>query len=303
MKLTQLRDVAAIAEYGSLRAAARHLGLAQPALTRSVHELEHELGAALFERRARGVVPTAAGEAFVRRARAILADVGRARDEVAQSLGAGGGSVVVGLSVAAHLAMLPRALGRFRARYPDTRLHLVEGFYPALEGELKDGEMDFWVGPEPERAPSADLVVERLLDNTRVVIGRAGHPLAAATSLAELTQAEWVTTSITHRAAEELGTLFAEHGLPAPRLGMQTHSALSIFMAILCSDALGMLPVQVAEYATGTGLLVRVPVREVLPAPAIVMVRRAGLTLTPAAQWFADCCIAAAHSAVAAPPA
>ena len=301
MKLTQLRDITAIAEHGSLRAAARHLGLAQPALTRSVHDLEHELGAALFERRARGVVPTPVGAAFVARARAILADVERARSEVEEIGGAGTGNVVVGLSVAAHLALLPRAIRRFRTRYPTARLSLVEGFFPALEGELREGEMDFWVGPEPERAPSSDLVVERLLDNTRVVIGRAGHPLAGATSLAELTEAEWVTTSITHRAAEELGTLFATHGLPTPRLGMQTRSALSIFMAILCSDALGMLPVQVAEFATGTGLLVRVPVRETLPAPTIVMVRRAGLTLTPAAQWFCDCCMAAAQTAITVP--
>ncbi|MGA9009437.1 MAG: LysR family transcriptional regulator, partial [Xanthobacteraceae bacterium] len=58
MKLNQFRDVVAIAERGSLRAAARYLQLAQPALTRSVQELERELGAPLFERRARGMVLT-----------------------------------------------------------------------------------------------------------------------------------------------------------------------------------------------------------------------------------------------------
>src|ERR1041384_4427354 len=69
MKFNQLRDVVAIAERGSLCAAARHLALAQPALTRSVHELERELGVPLFERRARGMILTPMGEAFVRRAR------------------------------------------------------------------------------------------------------------------------------------------------------------------------------------------------------------------------------------------
>ncbi|MGB6964173.1 MAG: LysR family transcriptional regulator, partial [Xanthobacteraceae bacterium] len=54
----QFRDVVAIAERGSLRAAARYLPLAQPALTRSVQELERELGAPLFERRAPGMVLT-----------------------------------------------------------------------------------------------------------------------------------------------------------------------------------------------------------------------------------------------------
>src|SRR5581483_2086009 len=84
MKLTQLSYVAAIAEQGSLRAAARHLGVAQPAFSRSIAELERELGARLFERRARSMIATPLGEAFVRRASAILNDVRRARDEVEQ---------------------------------------------------------------------------------------------------------------------------------------------------------------------------------------------------------------------------
>ena len=56
MKLSQLRAVVAVAEHGSLRAAARSLGTAQPTLTRSLLELERELGAPLFERRSRGMV-------------------------------------------------------------------------------------------------------------------------------------------------------------------------------------------------------------------------------------------------------
>lgn len=298
MKLNQLRDIAAIAEQGSVRAAARHLGLAQPALTRSVHDLEHELGAPLFERRARGVVLTPVGEVLVRRAHAILADVERTRQEVAQIAGAGGGTVVAGLSVAAHMAMLPRALPRFQTRYPEVVLSLIEGFFPALEGDLKEGRMDFWIGPEPERPPSQDLVIEKLFDNTRAVIVRAGHPLAGATSIADLAGADWVTTSITHRADEELSAPFIARGLAPPRLVIRTRSALSMIMAIACSDAFGMLPVQFTDFASTTGTLVRVPVREILPAPAIVMVRRAGLTLTPAAEWFAACCRAAIRAPI-----
>ena len=96
MKFNQLRDVVAIAERGSLRAAARHLALAQPALTRSVHELERELGVPLFERRARGMILTPMGEAFVRRANAVLSEVRRARDEVEQLHGGTRGRVVAG---------------------------------------------------------------------------------------------------------------------------------------------------------------------------------------------------------------
>src|SRR5712671_2606333 len=110
MKFSQMRDVVAISERGSLRAAARHLQLAQPALTRSVQELERELGVPLF----------------VRRATAVLSEVRRARDEVEQLHGGTRGRVVAGLSLAAHIALLPKALKPFRARYPQVQLHLIE---------------------------------------------------------------------------------------------------------------------------------------------------------------------------------
>jgi len=290
MKLHQLRDITAIAEHGSLRAAARSLRLAQPALTRSVHDLEHELGAALFERRSRGMTPTAVGAAFLKRARAIMNDVQRAREEAEQIGGAGAahGTVVAGLSVAAHLAMLPRALTRFRERYPDVRLRVIEGFYPTLESGLRDGGVDFYIGPKPERPVPKELLIEKLFDNTRAIMARIGHPLANATSLDQLAGAEWVTTSITHRATEELGAVFARKRLPPPRLVMQTQSALSCMMAIVYSDVLGMLPIQFTEFELIKKALVQIRIDETLPAPPIVMVRRAGLSLTPAAECFVD---------------
>jgi LysR family transcriptional regulator, regulator of abg operon len=288
MKLNQFRDVVTIAERGSLRAAARHLQLAQPALTRSVHELERELGAPLFERRARGMILTPMGEAFVRRAQAILSEVRRARDEVEQLHGGTRGSVVAGLSLASHIALLPRALLPFRARYPQVQLHIIEGWYPTLEAGLKDGSVDFYVGPRPEQSPPAELMQEKLFDNVRTILGRKGHPLAGARSLRDLADAEWATTSITFKAEEELGELFARHKLSPPRLALRSQSALTLMVALACSDLLAMVPIQWTDFAAAGETLMPIRVRELLPAPTIVAVRRAGLPLTPAAEHFLD---------------
>ena len=133
MKLQHFRDLVAIAEHGSLRAAARYLGTAQPTLTRSLSELERELGAPLFERRSKGMFATPLGQAFVRRAIAILNDVRRAKDEFEQLRGNAVGSVAVGLSIAAHLRLLPKTLKQFRRSFPKVRLRIIEGFYPMLE--------------------------------------------------------------------------------------------------------------------------------------------------------------------------
>jgi LysR family transcriptional regulator, regulator of abg operon len=235
MKLNQLRNVR---ERGSLRGAARALGLAQPALTRSVNELEHELGVPLFERRRRGMTLTPAGEAFVRRANAILDDVRRAREEAQQMAGSTQGTLVVGLSFAAHVAFLPHSLRRFRKRYPDMFLRFIEGFFPTLEGGLKDGSVDFYAGPRPEGAIPEGLIVERLFNHDLSIVCRSGHPLAqllrskTAVSLADLAGSEWVTAGITHLADDELGAIFEKNNLPPRKIVVQTRSALSLLMTL-----------------------------------------------------------------------
>src|ERR1700759_3115736 len=122
MKLTNLRDITAVAERGSLRAAARQLGIPQPAITRSIREVERELGVALFERRPKGMVLTPMGELFLNRAITVLGELRRAREEIDQMRGVTGGQVSIALSSAAQIALFPSALPQFRKRYPDVML-------------------------------------------------------------------------------------------------------------------------------------------------------------------------------------
>jgi DNA-binding transcriptional LysR family regulator len=142
--------------------------------------------------------------------------------------------------------------------------------------------------PVCEKRQPPDLVEEHLFDNLRTILGRKNHPLASAKSLKDLGEAEWATTSITLRAEEELGELFEKHGLPAPRLALQTHSALTLIICLAHSDLLAMVPIQWIDFGITADALCPIPVEESLSAPTIVMVRRAGLPLTPAAEFLAD---------------
>ncbi|MEP7069747.1 MAG: LysR substrate-binding domain-containing protein [Usitatibacter sp.] len=288
MKLNHLRDVLAVAERGSLRAAARHLGVAQPALTRSIQELERELGIPLFERQPTGVTVTPMGQLFVRRANAVRVELQRAREEIDQVRGGTNGRLSVCLSTVPHIALMPYALPAFRARYPYVHLDLAEGLFPMIETSLRSGIIDVYIGPPPAGPPSPDLLVQVLFANTRVILGRKGHPLANARSLRELIDAQWLSTSIFVKLDEELAPLFAEHGLSPPRMVVQAHSALTMLVAITYSDLLGMLPVQWTEFPMTRDALQRIHVAEPLPAPPICIVRRTGLPLTPAGEYFCD---------------
>lgn len=288
MKLNQLRDLLAIAEHGSLHAAARRLHVAQPTLTRSIRELEHELGTTLFERRARGMIATPMGALLIRRAQAACGELRRAGEEIAQLRGATTGRISVCLSTVPHLALLPAALRGFRARYPDVYVDIQEGRFPTIEPDLKSGLLDCYVGPMPQNPPGKDLVVETLFTQTHVVVARKGHPLAHARSLDELAGAEWMTHSVTPEPGEELGPLFAQRGLPPPRLVAQCHSGLTFMTVAANSDLLMIVPSFVAEAPFAQNLLQRIAIDETIPCPPIVIIKRASMPLTPAAECFSD---------------
>jgi LysR family transcriptional regulator of abg operon len=288
VKLLQLSYVAAVAECGSLRAAARHLGVAQPAFSRSIAELERELGAPLFERRARGMVITPLGQAFVQRAKAILNDVRHAQEEFDQLRGNAVGQVTIGLSIAAHLWFLPKALQPFRRSYPKVHLHIIEGFYPTLEAGLRDGSVDFYIGPDPGLALPPALRKETLLSGERAVLCRAKHPLEGTTSLAELRDAEWITTSITPRAENEIGELFKRYGLPEPTLALRSQSALTLLTCLINTDLLAMAPAQWTESPIANRLVTTIRVKEELSAAPIIVVTKSEAPLPPAASFLLD---------------
>jgi LysR family transcriptional regulator of abg operon len=288
MKLNHLRHVVMVAEKGGLRAAARQLGIAQPAITRSIAEVEKAVGAQLFERTARGSILTAVGERFLIRAAAILAELERAHEEASQMLGEGVGKVRAVLSTAPLLALLTKALGPFRAKFPNVTLILREGLFSRVHHEVEDGTLDFYVGPLHEAPISPSLKSELVFENKRVILCRKGHPLAKATSLRQLLKAQWISTSVTENLDAELGPVFAAHGLPSPQIKLHAQSSLPMTLATANSDLMVMVPHQWVDFPTTLEFLERVNVREPLAAPSIYAVRRKRLPLTPAAQYLYD---------------
>jgi DNA-binding transcriptional LysR family regulator len=109
-----------------------------------------------------------------------------------------------------------------------------------------------------------------------------------ATSLKDLIDAEWVTTSITPKAEKELGVLFKRYGLPEPTLAMRSQSALTLLTCLAHSDLLAMAPAQWTISPFANRVLTAIPVREELSAPAIILVTRSDVPPSPAAGFFID---------------
>ena len=288
MKLSHLRDVLAVADHGSIRAAGRRLGTTQPAITRSIRQIEQELGVSLFERHAKGVRLTDMGSAFVRRAEAVQSEVRRAREEIDQLKGSTTGEVSVALSTATIMSMMPRAMSAFRKRYPDAILKIHESFFQPIEKDLLSGRIDLYVGPLDPATGAAQLLIEPLFQNHRVIVGRRGHPLANASSLSELAGARWVRPTLsTHIVEGSFEEMFTRAGLPPPNIVLNARSALITMLAMANSDLLTVVPRQWLDLPLLAGELEPLALPPIAAAP-IAIVRRKDMPLTPIAEYLGD---------------
>lgn len=181
MDLRQLEYVDAIARRLSFTRAARDLHVAQPALSKSIANLEEELGTRLFERTSRRVTLTDAGATFVASARRILADVSGLRFEIGEFSEGMRGAVSV--STWYHVEpLLPQLLHDFIAQYPRIQVSVVELAAAEMVSALLHDEIDLAVSLVP---PDWDVpgISHGLVRHERlVVVVRSGDRLAKRSS-------------------------------------------------------------------------------------------------------------------------
>jgi len=303
MRLTQIRDFLAVIDAGGIRSAARGLGLSQPALTKSIRQLEEEPGAVLITRSVRGIQPTEIGRAFLARARAVSADLRRAREEIAQLRGVREGSLVIGSAPGPALELVPAALPLLRKRWREASIRVVDVSPPEVLPALRDGMLDLAlsvrIGPLAE--PMTDCLSEPLYLIEPVIIARHGHRCARARSLAELVDAEWIRTG-PPGYTPSLPQAFEAAGLPAPRYRVDCQSFLALTEFVAQSDLLAVVPWQIAAREESVGRIVRLRVREPMPAREISLFRRADLPLTPIARECVEILCEAARRARATSP-
>ncbi|UQS25385.1 LysR family transcriptional regulator [Amycolatopsis thermalba] len=184
MEARHLRYALALAEHQHFGRAAASLGIAQPPLSTQIAALEREIGERLFDRTARGVFPTAAGEAFLARARSALAEMNLARIDAGRAARGETGRLRIGFLGSALLAPLPGVIGRFRRTHPDVRLTLQELDSPAASAALLAGELDVAVGRgSPRGAGAEDLVTVPIGADHLVAVVSTMHPFAGRPSV------------------------------------------------------------------------------------------------------------------------
>jgi DNA-binding transcriptional LysR family regulator len=143
--MRQLRQVLALVEHGNVHRAARHLGLTQPALTKSLKHMELELGVQLFERGAKGVVPTIFGEIAAKTAREVLEVLDGMTRSIRQTAGLESGDLCIGAGSYVADVWLGQVAGRLLRQHPKLRLSLHVEHWEALPDLLRRGKIELFV--------------------------------------------------------------------------------------------------------------------------------------------------------------
>jgi DNA-binding transcriptional LysR family regulator len=272
MELRHLRHFAAVVDSGNLSKAAERVFISQPALTRSIKNLEDLVGAVLLERRPRGVVPTPAGDALYRYARLMLNEAVRARAEVRAVQAGAKGELAVGIAAMFSDHIVDRAVAAVCGAGKEVALTVTQGFLEELVEALRDGRLDVIFSNLSNMQLPDDVAVEPIMDVKAYIYAGAAHPLIGKRGIDKLALLDqrWVVVDQPHMR-DFLDHYFSADGLATPDYVVRTNSLNLIRSLVANGGFIGILPEHVIQRRTRRGEVKR------LDVPGVPVVRKAGL--------------------------
>jgi LysR family pca operon transcriptional activator len=180
IKFRHLQTFLEVARQRSVGRAAEILHVSQPAVTKTIRELENELDAALFERDGRGIRITRYGEVFLRHAGASVAAIQQGIDSVARAQQSAGPPVRVGALPTVSARIMPQAIQLFLAERTGSPIKIVTGENLVLLDQLRVGVLDLVVGRLAAPEQMTGLTFEHLYSEQVDFVVRRGHPLLSA---------------------------------------------------------------------------------------------------------------------------
>lgn len=251
--------LAALGDTGNLNRAAIGLGISQPAISKLLKELEDGLGVELFERHARGVVPTLYGEAMIRHARRLLNTLDSAYNEVDALRHGQQGHARIGTILTPCAELLPEVIHRAKQRFPALEVTIRTGSSRDLLAILDDGELDFLVARFSAGSQQDDLRFEPLAKEPLQICARAGL-IEGPMSRAELNKADWVLPPAGSVLRHEFDALFQRVGMRPPTKVVNAENLLMVTTLVEKNDMLTVLPRDVLAHYARYGMLAEIEV-------------------------------------------
>jgi LysR family transcriptional regulator of abg operon len=288
IKLSQLHNFAAVVEAGAVRQAARALNLSQSSVTKSIQQLEAELGVALLHRGAHGVAPTDAGKALLARAKTIEAQLRHARSDVATIAGGSAGEIRVSASPTVAMGLLPRAVIAFQRAHPRVTFHIVEGVYPDVLQAVRIGDIDLSICLVPGLPRDETLNFVSLVKDRLVPAVRADHPMVGKRKLrlADLLDLDWIIYRGSHTGLDIFEQTFLSNRLDPPKSTVECTSFACALALVESGNYVTLVPSQIFTGRRRPLSIAPVTLDSPMQPWQVAVISRAQYELSAACQAF-----------------
>ena len=285
----RLAVIASLADRRSMAVVASEFGLSQPAISAALKDLEGRLGLDLFERSARGLGTTVAGEIVAFHFKRVLAELRHIVPDIAASEGRLQGRVRVGALPLGRTQVLPLAIASLLARHPNLHVTTDESPYDTLAASLRSGDIDFILGALRSGAAAKDLQQEPLFEDRMALICRAGHPLARARiDYPLLRRATWVLSRRGAPARDLLEQVFLAARQAPPIPAVETGDLAVLRGLLLESDMVTAISAHQLRYEVRDGTLVVLDFPLDATRREIGIAQRRGCSPSPGARALMD---------------
>lgn len=287
MNATKLKHVVAVDAHESITAAAKSLSVTQSTVSRSLADIERDIGYALFDRRSRDVVATERGRAFINRAARIISDLDQLADDARRSREAGETLIRVGVSPASMQGLVNKAIERLIFEREDLRVHLEAVSVGGGVRALRRGDIDVLVGPQDAMKSDDAFAFEHLGDLQTRLFTRKRHPLAMKNAVEPKEIADYPVIAPDRLSwhTDKLRTLFASMGGDSSRRMHIIEYFPLVADIVAGSEAVGVIS---TEYSASKSFLRRFSLLRIdyfEPRPVGLAVRKKWLP-TPAVHAF-----------------
>src|SRR5689334_16965887 len=275
-KFRHLQCFLAVAQFGGVQKAAESLSITQPAVSKTVAELEEILGVRLFERGRHGAVPTREGQLFMPHASACVSALRQGVDLLARVEGEAAATLDIGVLPTVATSLVPPVMRLFGEQWPNAIVRLKTGSNTELLERLKAGTIEFAIGrlADPERM--VGLSFEQLFTEPLIAVVRAGHPLDAAPGLPSAALQDFTVVlppfgTLIRQSAE---SLLSAWGVPPLSAFVEVLSVSTGRALTLENDAVWFVPLSAVEYELAHGMLVRLPLPFAGTGEPVGLIRR-----------------------------
>jgi DNA-binding transcriptional LysR family regulator len=291
MKLQDLHVLMTVAQAGSMGKAAHRLNSTQPAVSRSIAELEHALGVRLLDRHRQGIAPTPYGRVLLDSGVAVFDELRQAVKNIEHIADPASGDVRIGSSPALAASFVSAVIDRLSRGYPGIVFHVLATQWDGLHRALKERDVDFVIAPRFGPFADDELGFETIYDDSYVVIAASRNSWVGRRrlELAELLTEPWALPPPETVLGSIAMEVFRRHGQGFPRTTVFTAPG-EVRMSLLATGRfLTICPASVLRFPTKRSdvkiLPVKLPFAEV-PTGIVTLKNR---TLSPVAQLFIDC--------------